>query len=343
MYPSAFVWVVTVGGLLAVLVFDLALVPVGKQLSSLSTRAGFVALYAALSVLFGLAVWSAAPDFADSFFAGWISAYSLSIDVVFVLLLITVTLGLPRRYADTGVVLGISATLVCCGVFTALGPVLVSRFDPVFYPAGAILIYAGFVLFRRGEHLAFPAPHPLRGPGWVGWSEAGHLGAATALPQSKPVIRLSLAAGAVVATGLVFAIHSVPAAFAVTDRSYLVFCANAGALLGLRHLFFLIGGIIDRAIHVDTGLAVVLACAGLKLVLDATDPRELARMPEMIWFTFTSVAVVLAATAITSRLTSQRLRSTSVAGAPFVAGGDGGRSLRRSAATGPLADTVDES
>lgn len=339
MYPSAFVWVVTVGGLLAVLVVDLALVPVGKHLTSLYTRAGFVALYAALSVLFGLAVWAMEPHFAGSFFAGWMSSYALSIDVIFVLLLITVGLGLSRGYTDVGVVLGICAALICCGVCIALGPVLVPRFDPVFYPAGAILIYAGFVLFRRGEHPGFPASRRRSGSGWVGGSETGHLGAAAAFSHSKPVIRLSFAAGAVVMTALVFAIHAVPPASAVTDQSYLIFCANAGALLGLRHLFFLIGGIIDRAIYAETGLGVMLAFVGLKLVLDAIDQRELARMPEMIWFTFTSVVVGLGATAITSRLTAQRLRSASATGASFIAAED----RERSAATGALADTADES
>ena len=273
------VWVATVGGLLVIFALDLW---AGRRPHEVGVReAGrAVALYVGLAVAFGvgLALVGGSAK-ATAFAAGYITEYSLSVDNLFVFLLIMTAFAVPAVYQHRVLLVGILIALVMRGIFIAAGAAVISRFSWVFYLFGAFLVVTAVRLLRGGgdEDEEFRENAALRLLRRVlpvtEQYEGGRVlvrrgGALMVTPMLMVMVTIGL-------TDLLFALDSIPAIFGLTKDPYIVFTANAFALLGLRQLYFLLGGLLARLVYLQYGLAVVLAFIGVKLVLEALHTNTL--------------------------------------------------------------------
>ena len=274
------VWVATVGVLVAILIIDVLVIGRRPHEPSMRESVSWISLYVALAVVFGIGVWLlAGGQFAGEFFAGWITEYSLSVDNLFVFLVILTRFGVPRKYQQTALLIGIILALVMRGVFIAIGAAAISAFAWVFYIFGAILIYTAiqFVRGGLGDESDYKENAVIR------WAK-NNLPATdrydgvklTIVENGKrlvtPMLLVMIALGT---ADLLFALDSIPAIYGLTKEPYLVFAANVFALMGLRQLYFLIGGLVTRLVYLPIGLAVILGFIGAKLILHALHENNL--------------------------------------------------------------------
>ena len=286
-------WVATIAALVVVLGLDFAVIGRRPHEPSIRESTLWVGFYVMLAG--GFAAWLAVAfgsRFAGEFVAGWLTEYSLSLDNLFVFVLIMSRFAVPRERQQTVLLAGIALALVLRGLFIGGGAILVHRFAWIFYLFGVLLLCTAWKLLRQGtgeedlrEHLLIRAARRL-------------------LPHTAVVLV------AIGTTDLIFALDSIPAIFGLTSEPYLVFTANVFALMGLRQLYFLLGHLLDRLAFMSVGLAVVLAFIGVKLVLEAlhgnnvpfiNGGRPVAWAPLVpIWLSLAVIAGVLALTAIAS-------------------------------------------
>ncbi|MBS2962658.1 TerC/Alx family metal homeostasis membrane protein [Actinocrinis puniceicyclus] len=311
------VWAATVLGLLAVLALDLFVVGRAPHAVSLREAGTWVAAMAALAVAFGLGLSHlAGTAYGGQFFAGWITEYSLSVDNLFVFVIILSRFRVPRDYQHRVLLVGVLVALGLRGVFIGLGSAIVSTFDWVFYLFGAFLVYTAVKL--AAGHGAGPAPareiglvrfvrriHPTVDD-YHGTALTARVGAVRAL---TPMALVILAVGA---ADLLFALDSIPAVFGLTQQPYIVFTANAFALLGLRQLYFLIGGLLDRLVYLSVGLSVVLGFIGLKMIVEALHGSGVENLGPValptvsIPFSLGVIVLTLAVTTVLSLTIGQR-------------------------------------
>jgi tellurite resistance protein TerC len=266
---------------MAVLAVDLLIIGRRPHEPTMKEAGGWVAFYVALALLFGVGVWAVAGGrSAGEFYTGWLTEYSLSVDNLFVFVIIMGRFAVPRRYQQKVLLIGIVLALVMRGAFIAAGAALISQFSWVFYIFGAFLVYTAVTLVKGGENDEEDFKENLL----IRWAKR-------ALPLSSSFgdgkFRVVTAAGkqlftpmlivmiAIGTTDLIFALDSIPAIFGITKEPYLVFTANVFALMGLRQLFFLLGGLLERLVYLNVGLAAVLAFIGVKLVLEALHTNSL--------------------------------------------------------------------
>jgi tellurite resistance protein TerC len=312
-------------GLLAVDVFV-----IGRRPHEPSLRECTVAIvfYVSLAVLFGIGVLVfSGGEYAGEFYAGWLTEYSLSIDNLFVFVIIMAKFQVPRQYQQTALLVGIILALLMRGIFIAVGAAAIQNFSWIFYLFGAFLVYTAVKLATQGESHDddFEESRLLkwverRFPATKEWNGV-HL---TARVDGKkvitPMLVVILALGT---TDLLFALDSIPAIYGLTKEPFLVFTANVFALMGLRQLYFLIGGLLERLVYLSLGLSVVLGFIGVKLVLEALHENELpfvnggehVGVPEIpIWLSLLVILGVLAVTTVASLL-KVRKDPTAVRGA----------------------------
>jgi tellurite resistance protein TerC len=247
-------------------------------------------------VLFGFGVaLLAGPRYGGEFFAGWITEYSLSVDNLFVFVLIMGAFAVPRAQQQTVLSVGIILALALRGLFIAVGAEAIARFDWLFYVFGAFLGYTAWKLLRHkdsDEDEEFHENAVLRLVRRLGWR------------WITPMVVVMIAIGT---TDLLFALDSIPAIFGLTREPYLVFTANAFALMGLRQLFFLIGGLLDRLRYLNTGIAIVLSFIGVKLIVEALHHDGLSWAPEIpILVSLAVIVGTLTLTAAASLLVGRR-------------------------------------
>ncbi|HKT00433.1 MAG TPA: TerC/Alx family metal homeostasis membrane protein [Rugosimonospora sp.] len=280
MHVSFAVWVVTLVTLVLMLTADLLIIGRRPHEPRFRESALWVVLYVALAVAFGFGVllWSG-PRYGGEFFAGWLTEYSLSVDNLFVFVVIMARFRVPRALQQKALLIGIVLALVMRGAFIAAGAAAISRFGWVFYFFGAFLVYTAINLARQ------------RGAAETEFTENGLIRLSRrVLPVTReyhrarlllrhegrvrvtPLLIVMIALGT---TDLIFALDSIPAIFGLTHEAYLVFTANVFALMGLRQLYFLLGGLLDRLRYLSFGLAAVLAFIGLKLILEALHTNDL--------------------------------------------------------------------
>lgn len=308
MYVPVWVWAVTMVVVLGVLAVDLIII--GRRPHEPSTKESsmWVSFYIGLAVLFGGGIWlTAGPEFAGQFYAGWVTEYSLSVDNLFVFLIIMSSFSVPRIYQQKVLMIGIIVALLLRGVFIAVGASLVSRFVAVFFIFGAFLIYTGIQLLRGGDDDEY------KENGIIRWSrrvlpvtnEYGDGKLLTRVDGRRVATPMLIVMVAIGTTDLMFAVDSIPAIFGLTQEAYLVFTANVFALMGLRQLYFLLGGLLDRLVYLSYGLAAVLGFIGVKLMLHALHENNLpfinggegvTWVPEVS--TLTSLIVIIAILAI---------------------------------------------
>jgi tellurite resistance protein TerC len=313
-------WVTSIGLLVVLLAVDV--IVVGRNAHEPSLRECTVAIagYVGLAVLFGLGVWwFAGGEYAGEFYAGWLTEYSLSIDNLFVFVIIMARLQVPRPYQQSALLVGIVLALAMRGVFIAVGAAAIEAFSWVFYVFGAFLVCTAVRLATQGESqdddfqenrlLAWVRRRVASTPEWNGVHLTARVGGRRLL---TPMFIVVVALGT---TDLLFALDSIPAIFGLTREPYLVLTANVFALMGLRQLYFLIGGLLERLVYLRLGLSLVLGFIGGKLVLEALHQNELpfvnggepVPVPEIP--TLGSLVVilgVLAVTATASLLASRR-------------------------------------
>lgn len=309
MNVSTLEWSITLGVTIAVLLFDV--VVIGRRPHEPTTRetAGYLALYIGLAVAFGIWVWQFhGGEYGVEYFAGWLTEYSLSVDNLFIFLIIMASFKVPRVLQQEVLLIGIILALIFRGIFIALGAVAISQFSWIFYLFGAFLVYTAIKLARDTEHdddaensmVRFARKYLKASDQWDGSKLHTVVNGKRVL---TPMILVIIALGT---TDLLFALDSIPAIYGLTQEPYLVFTANVFALMGLRQLYFLLGDMLKRLVYLSQGLAFILAFIGVKLVLHALhentlpfvnggEPVHVPQIPTLL-----SLAVIIVTLVITT-------------------------------------------
>lgn len=281
MNVPAWVWLVTVGAASAFLLVDVLIIGRRPHEPSMRESARHLAFFVGAALVFGLAVWIfAGGRYAAEYYAGWLTEYSLSVDNLFIFLIIMGKFAVPRHLQQSALLIGIILALVFRGIFIAVGAAAIESFSWIFYLFGAFLIYTAVKLAREGE----TGEEDFHENALIGWTKK-HLSATSEYHGVKltvqengkrvitPMLTVLIALGT---TDLLFALDSIPAIYGLTNEPYLVLMANIFALMGLRQLYFLIGGLLTRLVYLSLGLSFLLLFIGVKLILHALKENELA-------------------------------------------------------------------
>jgi tellurite resistance protein TerC len=264
-------WVVTVGLVVALLALDLLLAAMRPHAVGYREAVAWSVFYVLVAVVFGLVLTvQSGGEFGAQYFAGYIVEKSLSVDNLFVFVVIMTTFAVPVEHQHKVLTFGIILALVLRAIFIALGATLINLFSFMFLVFGLVLIVTAIQLYRHRDE-----DPDIEDNGVVRVArrllpvtdeyDGGRL--LTRVDGRRVATPLFIVLVAIGATDIVFALDSIPAVFGVTEEPFIVFAANAFALLGLRALYFLVKGLLDRLVYLSTGLAVVLAFIGVKLVL----------------------------------------------------------------------------
>lgn len=319
---SGLVWAITIAGIVGLFVFDFVVVVAKPHVPTFRESALWSVFYIVLALAFGASMWWwNLPHKGTEFLAGFITEKSLSVDNLFVFMVILSRFAVPAKQRQRVLLIGIAIALVLRGVFIAAGAAALNTFSWTFYLFGAFLLYTAVMIAREGgaeegeveykensmvrwarRHL--PVTDGYRDGRFV-TREAGHR-------MVTPMVLVILAIGG---TDVLFALDSIPAIFGLTQDPYIVFTANAFALLGLRQLFFLVDGLLERLVYLSYGLAVILAFIGVKLVLEALHANSLpflnggdpVPVPEISsWMSLAVIIVVIAIATVASLIASRR-------------------------------------
>ncbi|MQA87296.1 MAG: TerC/Alx family metal homeostasis membrane protein [Streptosporangiales bacterium] len=273
MNVPAWVWFSTVGAILLVITADLLVAERGGPREfTLRQATAWVSFYVSLAMLFFVGLFFlVGGQRAGEFIAGYLTEYSLSVDNLFVFYLILARFRVPKENQHRVLLIGILMALGLRGMFIAAGAAAVARFQWLFFLFGAFLIYTAIGLLRGGDDDDFSENRVLRfvrrvlptTPDYHGTRLTVRTGGSRLF---TPMLVVMVAIGT---TDLLFALDSIPAIFGLTTEPYLIFTANAFALMGLRQLYFLLGGLLERLVYLDAGLAAVLSFIGVKLILEA--------------------------------------------------------------------------
>ena len=247
-------WLITVLALSAVILFDLTLAVLRRHKeTSIKEATIWTLIYVGLAILFGLFLpnW-ASKSASEEFFAGWLTEYSLSVDNIFIFVIILAKLKIEKEKQQLALLYGILIAIVLRVILISIGAAVIAKFAWVFFIFGAFLLYTAWHLFIENNEEKE-------------WKENKLI---TKL-RNRGASSFTIALVALGVTDLIFALDSIPAIFGLTQNVYVVITANIFALMGLRQLYFLIGGLMSRLIYLGKGLAVILAFIGVKLLFEA--------------------------------------------------------------------------
>ena len=275
-------WLITAVLLTGVIVLDLIFQVKRKGEPSFKESAIFSAIFVALAlafVPFVSQVWGS--EFGEEYLAGFITEKSLSVDNLFVFLIIFTKLQVPKKAQSQALIVGILIALILRFIFIAVGAAAISAFSWVFYIFGGFLIYTAINLVK--DHFASHDDEDAPGGKFIEWiktrvnvTEDFHGSKVSLRKDGKryytPLLFAMIAIGS---ADILFALDSIPAVFGLTKEPYIVFTANAFALLGLRQLYFLLAGLLSRLKYLGLGLSVILAWIGVKLTIHALHKNEL--------------------------------------------------------------------
>jgi len=324
MHVSATWWLVTVALVLGITAIDL-LLNRGQKHITIHHAVGWVLFYVAIALVYGVALTVGfGPSYGGQFIAGWLTEYSLSADNLFVFLVLMTRFSVPEYLQLRVLTIGILLALVLRAGLITVGAAAIAEFSWVFFIFAGFLLYTAWNLLRSGSQdeetsAADEDPPAVVGlirrivpstPVWHGarpFVRRGHRWLAT------PMLVTMLAIGV---TDVLFALDSIPAIFGLTKEPFLVITANAFALMGLRQLFFVVRDLLDRLRHLDTGLSIILAFIGAKLVLEALHDNNLPflnggepihSIPVVpIWLSLGFIIGTLGVVTITSTLANRR-------------------------------------
>ncbi len=304
-------WLVTIVVLLALVGVDLVVNRKPHEVT-LKEASLWGVFWVLLAVLFGVGVWLfSGGRYAGEFYAGFITEKSLSVDNLFVFVLIMGKFAVPARYQQRVLLIGILLALVLRGVFIGLGAAAVSAFSWVFFIFGAFLIWTAWKLVkeaRSDEEEEFEENALLRWVEKVTPTTKDYRGTKLLVREHgkrlvTPMLIVMIAVGT---TDVLFALDSIPAIFGLTQEPYIVFTANAFALMGLRQLYFLIGGLLQKLVYLSYGLSVILGFIGVKLVFEALHGQGV-HVPEIgIPVSLGFIVTTLAVTTVLSLRKSKR-------------------------------------
>ncbi|MCM2429070.1 TerC family protein [Streptomyces sp. RKAG337] len=309
---SLTMWALTIAGLCALIAVDFL---IGRKPHDVTIKeAGiWTVVWIVLAALFGLGLaLFAGGQPAGEFFAGFITEKSLSVDNLFVFVLIMSKFAVPTKYQQRVLLVGVLIALVLRAVFIAGGAAIIANFSWVFYIFGAFLIWTAWKLIK--EALADPEDEEFeenkllklvekRVPSTDKYHGTKLFIVENGKRLMTPMLVVMLAIGT---TDVLFALDSIPAIFGLTQDPYIVFTANAFALMGLRQLYFLIGGLLKKLVHLSYGLSVILGFIGVKLVLHAMHESGV-NVPEIsIPVSLGVIVAVLAVTTVTSLFASKK-------------------------------------
>ncbi|MEV7970622.1 TerC family protein [Sphaerisporangium sp. NPDC088356] len=319
---SVWAWAAVIGGLLVVLAVDLWIVDRGEPREFSMRQAGFwVGFYVGLAVLFGAGLLAVeGMGKAGEFFAGYLTEYSLSVDNLFVFYIIMGRFAVPKIYQHKVLLVGVLMALVMRGIFIVVGAAALERFSWLFYVFGAFLIYTAVNMLRGQDEEEFKENLLLRWvrrifpttDGFVGSKITARVGGRRMV---TPMLIVMIAIGT---TDLLFALDSIPAIFGLTKDAFIVFTANAFALMGLRQLYFLLGGLLQRLVYISYGLSFILGFIGVKLVLEALHTTSgVSWAPEVpIWVSLSVIGVTMVVTTVASLIKARRDKKAGEATAP---------------------------
>ena len=276
------VWLITAVVIAAVIVLDLLFQLKRKSDPTFKESAIFTSIFLGGAIAFFFVVeqvWG--KPYGSEYLAGFITEYSLSIDNLFIFLIIFTRLAVPDKARRQALTVGILIALVLRFIFIAVGAVAIAAFSWVFYIFGAFLIYTAFTLVR--DHFKSHDAEQPPGGKFINFIKKrvnvtdDYHGAKVSIKKNgkryyTPLLFAMIAIGS---ADILFALDSIPAVYGLTKEPYIVFTANAFALLGLRHLFFLLSGLLTRLVYLGLGLSVILAWIGIKLVIHALHENEL--------------------------------------------------------------------
>ena len=311
---APWVWWITLTLTAVIFAFDLAVVGRRPHEPSLRECTTYLSIYVGMAVAFGLGVWAVAGGrYGGEFFAGWLTEYSLSVDNLFIFIVIMGKFAVPRALQQYALMIGIVMALVLRGLFIGAGAAAIENFSWVFYLFGLFLLYTAAKLVLEGpegdeyEENRLVAWVETRFPATQQWHGRALLTTQAGKRVITPMFIVILTLGT---TDLLFALDSIPAIYGLTREPYLVLTANIFALMGLRQLYFLIGGLLERLIYLAYGLSFLLAFIGVKLILHAMHENELGFVnggqpigwaPEIpIWVSLAVIIGTLAVTAVAS-------------------------------------------
>jgi tellurite resistance protein TerC len=298
---TAAAWVATIALIVVLLGVDLAVGALRPHAVGFAEATAWSVFYVAVALAFGVVLGLVAGwELGSQYFAGYLVEKSLSVDNLFVFVVIMTTFAVPAEHQQKALTFGIVLALIMRAIFIAVGAALLELFSFMFLVFGLLLIWTAVQLYRHRDQDPEVEDNALvritrRVLPTTTEYQGGQL--VTRVDGRRAVTPLFIVLVAIGSTDLLFALDSIPAVFGVTDEPYLVFCANAFALLGLRALFFLVQGLLDRLVYLSTGLAIVLAFIGVKLVLHWGHTLSGA-VPEIP--TLTSLAVIVAILAVTT-------------------------------------------
>ena len=290
-------WIITISALVLIIALDFAwAVSRRNKDTSLKEATAWSLFYISLAVAFGLNLsqWLGAQE-QKEFFAGWLTEYSLSFDNLFVFVLILTRLKIDKQKQQLALLIGILIALVLRIIAISLGKAAIEQFEWVFFIFGAFLIYTAVTLFMENSH----------------GNEEEEESKIIQWLRNKGLKPFTIALLALGMTDLLFALDSIPAIFGLTQNVYIVITANIFALMGLRQLYFLIGGLMTRLIYIGKGLSAILAFIGVKLVFHAfhaVDIHEIAgvKIPDITITQSLSVIVACLVVATVASLISTR-------------------------------------
>ena len=315
------VWAVTVGVILAMLAVDYVGHVRSPHEPTLRESAGWSIGYVGVAVVFGVLVWAVwGSTYGAEYFAGYVTEKSLSVDNLFVFVLIMASFRVPRLYQQKVLLIGITIALVLRTVFILVGAAMIENLSWIFYIFGLFLLYTAWTQVKAGGEAddeyhenavlrwtrrAFPTTDDYVGDKMVVRRDGKRF--------MTPMLIVMIAIGT---ADIIFAVDSIPAIFGLTQETYLVFTANAYSLLGLRQLIFLIDGLLDKLVYLAYGLGAILGFIGIKLMIHALHTNEVpfinggehvTAIPEIdTWVSLGFIVVTLAVTTILSLRRTRR-------------------------------------
>jgi len=264
--------------LIAILLADVLIIFKRPHVPSAKESTIWVTVYAALAVIFGLILWQLVDhNKASEFFAGWLTEYSLSIDNLFVFVIIMTRFKVPQKYQQEVLMVGIVLSLILRGIFIAAGAALIENFSWIFYLFGAFLLYTAYHQAFRSHDDEEESESKL-----IQWLR-NHVEVSkdfdgakirTKVGNKKMFTPMLVVFLAIAATDVMFAFDSIPAIFGITTDPFIVLTANVFALMGLRQLYFLLGGLLDKLEYLKYGIAFILGFIGFKLIAHALHENE---------------------------------------------------------------------
>ena len=310
MNVSLTTWLVVIAAILILIFLDLVTVSRKPHDVMFKEAAGWSIFYIALAIGFGIWVWqSAGSQFGTEYFAAYLVEKSLSVDNLFVFIIILTQFKVPSIYHQRVLMIGVLLALVLRAIFIAVGAAALAAFSFTFVIFGAILIWTGFGLFKHWDEDPTPEDNFMVkaiSKRMTITDKFDGSKAFTKIDGKKVATPMFLVFIAIASTDLLFALDSIPATFGVTSEPFLVFAANAFALLGLRALYFLLNGLLDKLIYLSLGLSIILMFIGVKLIFTYLHETwsEVPKIPTLI--SLAVIGLILTVSTIASLIKSKK-------------------------------------